>query len=101
MSPPAYRLEHLRAWLAQSGMNQIELAEAAGLGRAHVSMIVSLSRGVSVLTATKIAKALGIPLGDLMQAPGDTELVSLAGLTREERRIVGSFIDSLKRAKAR
>lgn len=55
------RIEKLRK---EKGLTQEELAEKAGLHRAYFWDIES-GRNISVKTAYKIAKALGVKLSDL------------------------------------
>ena len=59
----ASRIEYLRR---QTGDSQIVFAEKAGLHRAYFGDI-ERGRNISVLTASKIAKALGITLSELFQ----------------------------------
>ena len=56
------RIEKLRK---EKGMTQEGLAEKAGLHRAYFWDIES-GRNVSIKTAYKIAKALGVPLSKLL-----------------------------------
>ena len=57
----AERIERLRK---QKGMTQEKLAEEAGLHRAYFWDIEN-GRNISIKTAYKIARALGVSLGEL------------------------------------
>jgi len=50
------------------GISQEELAEKSGLHRTYVGMIERGEKNITVLSATKIAKALGVPLSSLIKA---------------------------------
>ncbi len=49
----------------QAGMTQTDLAEAAGLTQSHVSRLENAEHSATHLTLTKIARALGVEVGDL------------------------------------
>lgn len=59
----ASRIEQLRK---QKGLTQEELAEKAGLHRAYFWDIEN-GRNISVKTAYKISRALGVPLSELFK----------------------------------
>jgi transcriptional regulator with XRE-family HTH domain len=50
------------------GISQENLAEAAGLHRTYVGMIERGEKNITVLSATRIAKALGVSLSSLIKA---------------------------------
>ena len=56
----------VRARRQAKGLTQIALAKKAKIGRAHLSQIETGSVGTSHDTMVKIAKALGVPLRDLI-----------------------------------
>ena len=49
----------------QAGMTQTDLATAAGLTQSHISRLENAEHSATHLTLTKIAKALGVEVGDL------------------------------------
>lgn len=59
----AIRIERLRK---QRGMTQEELAEKAGLNRSYF-WDIEAGRNISVKTAYKIARALGVKLSQLFE----------------------------------
>lgn len=56
----------LRAAREAAGLSQAELARAAGLPRQHVCDTEQGRRGVSLARLERFAKALGVPVGDLL-----------------------------------
>jgi transcriptional regulator with XRE-family HTH domain len=50
------------------GISQEDLAEAAGLHRTYVGMIERGEKNITVLSATRIARALGVSLSSLIKA---------------------------------
>jgi len=48
------------------GLSQEELAGRAGLHRTYVSSVERGERNVSLETIDKLARGLGLPMGDLM-----------------------------------
>jgi transcriptional regulator with XRE-family HTH domain len=48
------------------GLSQEELAERAGVHRTYIGMIERAEKNITLGNIEKIAKALGISLGDLM-----------------------------------
>lgn len=52
----------------KKGISQENLAEAAGLHRTYVGMIERGEKNITVLSATRIAKALGVSLSALIRA---------------------------------
>ena len=58
--------EKLRKLRKERGVSQEELAARAGLHRTYVSSVERGERNVSLETIDKLARALGLPMGDLM-----------------------------------
>jgi DNA-binding XRE family transcriptional regulator len=56
------RIRELRE---KAGLNQAELAEKAGLTQPHISRLENAEYSATNLTLEKIAKALGVRVGDL------------------------------------
>jgi transcriptional regulator with XRE-family HTH domain len=52
----------------KKGISQENLAEAAGLHRTYVGMIERGEKNITVLSATRIAKGLGVSLSALIRA---------------------------------
>ena len=53
-----------------NGWSQEELAEHSGLDRTYVSSVERGKRNVSLINIFRLAKALGITAGDLLQGVG-------------------------------
>jgi DNA-binding XRE family transcriptional regulator len=60
------KLPHLRAWRLKKERTQLDVAATAGVG---ISTIVRAEQGndVAALTATKIARALGVTVKELQE----------------------------------
>ncbi len=58
--------EKLRKLRKEQGFSQEELADRAGLHRTYVSSVERGERNVSLQTIDKLARALNLPIGDLM-----------------------------------
>lgn len=58
----------VRHFRKKMGLSQEDLAEAAGLHRTYVGMIERGEKNITVLSATRIAKALGVSLSALIRA---------------------------------
>ena len=56
----------LREIRKKKGMSQEKLAELAGLHRTYVSSVERGGRNVSLLNIERLAKALDVPMKDLM-----------------------------------
>lgn len=61
--------ENLRQTRLAKGWSQMVLAEAAGLHFTYVSSVEGAKRNVSIDAMERLAKAVGVPLSDLLQAP--------------------------------
>ena len=58
----------IRTLRAARGLTQVELAKKARLTQSHVSMIEAGERTqLSIQTAQKLARALGVPVGRLLE----------------------------------
>ena len=62
------KLPGLKGWRERHGMNQQELARAAGLAQQSVSKVERGTKGCSEATAQRLADALGVELADLLRA---------------------------------
>ena len=60
--------ENLRQARLAKGWSQMVLAEAAGLHFTYVSSVEGAKRNVSIDAMERLAKAVGVPLSDLLQA---------------------------------
>jgi transcriptional regulator with XRE-family HTH domain len=56
----------LREIRKRSGVSQEKLAELAGLHRTYVSSVERGERNISLLNIESLAKALGVPMAELM-----------------------------------
>jgi transcriptional regulator with XRE-family HTH domain len=52
------------------GLSQEKLAELAGMHRTYIGMIERAEKNITLVNIEKIAKALGISLGELMSLDG-------------------------------
>ncbi len=55
----------IRELREKAGITQVELAAAAGLTQSHVSRLENAEHSATHLTLTKIARALGVDLGEI------------------------------------
>ena len=60
--------EHIRAARERAVLNQGELAHAAGISRSSLSMIENGRKQPRMTTIRKIAQALGVPPGELVDS---------------------------------
>lgn len=60
---------YLQAWRLQRGLTQKDLAQQAGLTQAQVSRIESLRQTPTLKTIEKLARALGIGVGEFLSPP--------------------------------
>jgi transcriptional regulator with XRE-family HTH domain len=58
--------QRLRKLRQQKGVSQEKLAELADLHRTYVSGVERGERNVSLVNIERLAKALGVPMADLM-----------------------------------
>ena len=56
----------LRAARLEEDISQEKLAELAGLHRTYVSSVERGERNISLINIERLAKALGVPLAELM-----------------------------------
>ena len=56
----------LREIRLEEGVSQEKLAELAGLHRTYVSSVERGERNISLVNIERLAKALGVPLAELM-----------------------------------
>jgi transcriptional regulator with XRE-family HTH domain len=59
--------EKIRAKRAELQLSQEELAEKAGVHRTYIGMIERAEKNITLVNIQKIAKALGVPLDELMK----------------------------------
>ena len=59
--------QRLRALRLQRGLSQEKLAEMAGLDRTYISQAEAGKRNVTLKTIVRLATALGVQAGDLVQ----------------------------------
>lgn len=101
---PDHKLAHLSAWLAMTGKKQTYVADIAGIGKSHMSLLVSQERGSSMAGAQRIADALEITLSQLLNGPPGVvpkeETITLEGLDERSRSAVRNLVEELRRPKA-
>lgn len=61
---------NLKAWRKRLGFTQQEIAEKADISVAFLSFLENGRRKGSLLTYSRLAAALGVPLGDLVEESG-------------------------------
>lgn len=71
MAPPTQDPQRLRRRRIQAGLNQRELAKAAGIHPSHMSWIERGLRGASPRVLARIAAALGCEIADLLPSDAD------------------------------
>ncbi len=75
-----YTVRHLRR---QAGFSQEELAERCCLHRTYIGLIERGERAITIETASKIAKVLGMPLSKFFEQvemiPDTAETINLSG----------------------
>jgi transcriptional regulator with XRE-family HTH domain len=59
---------NVRKGRLDKGISQEELASLAGLHRTYIGMIERAEKNITLTSASKIAKALDIPLATLIQS---------------------------------
>lgn len=64
---------NLRRLRVERGLSQERLALAAGIDRAYVGRVERGSENVTITTLEAMAKALGVPVADLLAMPADGE----------------------------
>jgi transcriptional regulator with XRE-family HTH domain len=60
--------QHLRALRLRQGISQEELAAEAGLHRTYVSSVERGERNISLVNIGRLARALGVPLREMLPA---------------------------------
>lgn len=63
--------KRIRSMRSERSISQEELAELAGVHRTYVGMIERGEKNVTVLSAAKIATALGVSVSDLFEGYED------------------------------
>ena len=58
--------ERLRAIRLEKGLSQEKVADLAGLHRNYVSSVERGERNISIVNIDKLAKALNVPMADLV-----------------------------------
>ncbi len=59
--------QRVRYERTKQGLSQEELAERAGLHRTYIGMIERAEKNITLLNIEKVAKALGISVGELLK----------------------------------
>lgn len=73
MSPPLQDPQRLKRRRVEAGLNQVELAKAAGIHFSHMSCIERGVRGASPRVLKKLADALHCEVADLLPPEQDTD----------------------------
>lgn len=65
--------KRIREWRAKRKLSQRELAERSGVSREYIARLELGQHDPTVGTLEKLAKALGVPVSALLDAPAATE----------------------------
>lgn len=80
----------VRRFRERAGLTQEKLAEAATLQPETISRIENGALSPSISTLALMARALQVPIGDILDGERD---VPMAGLSPEERRVLDAWRD--------
>lgn len=68
--PKLFRPLHVGEWVAQSGRQQEDIADASGIGNAYLSELISgKKKNPSVHVLRSLAEELGITINDFYRKP--------------------------------
>lgn len=93
-APPEFRLYGLARQIAKSRKSQTEIAREVGIGRSHMSNVVSGKRGVSAIVAARISAAVKASLDELLNEQNNT--ISLDGIEEEDRAAIVRMVERLR-----
>lgn len=94
---PKWRRLYIYEWIEALGLNQRQVAERAGIGESHLSLLASGNRAYVQGTLERIASAMGLERGQLFYPPPGRSLwAAIADLTDEQQQTVLRLIDALK-----
>ena len=71
---------YLQTWRLYNGLTQKELGKGSGLTQAQISYLENRTHAPTLETLNKLARTLGIGVGELMQPPAS----SYPSLSRQE-----------------
>lgn len=64
---PSRPYESLQDWMERTGTNTTQLAKLAGIGRSHLSYILTRSRRCSIVKAIRLSRVTGVPVEKLIE----------------------------------
>src|ERR671915_2582066 len=101
MTKPAYlsRLgERVRAWRSEHGMTRKALSAACGVSERYLAQLEAGEGNISVLLLRKVAKAMGVPVEDLVREDESPQKpIALLGLRGAGKSTLGAKLsESLK-----
>lgn len=81
MAQPKYRMTQIRAWRKHRNLKVAQLADIIDMTHGHLSMLERGERGYTQETLEKIAEALGVTTGQLLNevpaADGEPRMVRI------------------------
>lgn len=97
-----WRRIYLEAWRAHRGLSQEDLAEKSGVSTGQISLIESRKSAGSPETLEKLANALQIEVGELLDVqPGGDGSILRAWVHDDDRDAVEAFIDTMSKRRPR
>ena len=84
--------QRVRARRHQIGLNQERLAESAGLSPRYLSQLESGRGNISVVRLYELARALGVPLEELLKTDHRRRIVALIGLRGAGKTTIGKLL---------
>jgi XRE family aerobic/anaerobic benzoate catabolism transcriptional regulator len=84
--------QRVRARRHQRGFSQERLAESAGLSPRYLSQLESGRGNISVVRLYELARALGVPLEELMKTEHGRRIVSLVGSRGAGKTTIGKLL---------
>lgn len=100
-SPKLFRPLHVGEWVAQSGRQQEDIAEAAGLTNAYLSELISgKKKNPSIHIVRAICDELGIKIDDIYRKPPSrAQLDRLKNLSPTDAATISRLLDQAKSGK--
>lgn len=93
-----WRRIYLKQWREKRGLSQEELAEASGVSTGQISLIESRLSAGSPETLEKLAKALDITVGELLDVdPSPDGSLFRTWVHDDDRAAVEAFIETMSR----
>ena len=90
--------DRVRAWRAENGMTRKTLSKASGVSERYLAQLEAGEGNISVLLLRKVARAMGVPVEELVREEAPTaKCIALLGLRGAGKSTLGAKLaDSLK-----